>query len=136
VGGVLPEQRAFQASVVNVADQVERPAIQGLGDLHKPGKTDPVKAALVLLDLLEGEADGIGKRRLGQADSLSALSDAEAKRNVKLVRRMAVSGRSLVHIARLATRWGKCLLLSVGGYGLLSWLTPPSAKASGRKLRV
>ena len=93
VGGVLAEKRAGHGGVVQVAAQVDHPAVQRMGDVDQPREADPVEAALILLDLLEGQADRIGERRLRHAQGLATLTNTQAQRHVEPVGRLgAIAG--------------------------------------------
>jgi hypothetical protein len=55
-----------------------RPALAGMANLMQPARADPISALLVLLDLLEGDAEGIAQRRLTHVQHHSAHAHATA----------------------------------------------------------
>jgi len=62
------------------------------GDLDQHRGRDPVGAALVLLNLLEGDPEGIGQLCLAEAQPTTANADARANRDVDWVRTLARHG--------------------------------------------
>ena len=55
---------------------------ENLAELEKPARTDSVGATLILLDLLEGEIEGLAKLSLGHPEQRTPQAHASADMNV------------------------------------------------------
>src|SRR6185503_9994904 len=86
--------------------------LQGAGDTRQHGRAHAVGAAFVLLDLLEGDARGLGQRLLRETPHLAQQADAGPDGDIDGVGKCfgltshCVSGNPpRVHPARLAGPW-------------------------------
>ena len=77
----LATHRGFRQAVVEIADR----HVQHLGELPDACRGDAVGAALVLLDLLEADADALGDLLLGQAEETAAAAQALAEMEIDVV---------------------------------------------------
>src|SRR5829696_6874997 len=66
----------------HLVEEVRNRHVEHLGELVKPARTDAVGAALVLLDLLEGEPDGRPELLLAHSQERAALTHARADMDV------------------------------------------------------
>src|SRR5215471_618672 len=66
----------------HLVEEVRHRHIENLGELVEPARTDAVGAALVLLNLLEGEPDGCSQLLLAHAEQRATLTHARADMNI------------------------------------------------------
>ena len=70
----------------HLVEEVRHRYVQHLGELVKPARTDAVGAAFVLLDLLEGEPDGIADFGLRHAQQEAKLPYPRPNMDVKFMK--------------------------------------------------
>jgi hypothetical protein len=73
------------AAGFEIAEEMRNRHVQDIGDLRQPRCTDPIGAALVFLDLLEGEPERSGERLLVHPDQQPSRADAGADMNIDRV---------------------------------------------------
>jgi hypothetical protein len=67
-------------------EEVRHRHVEHLGELIEPARTDAVGAALVLLDLLEGEPDGRPELLLAHSEKRAALTHARADMDINFMK--------------------------------------------------
>jgi hypothetical protein len=63
-------------------EEIRHRHVEHLGDLIEPSRTDAVGAALVLLDLLERQPDGVAELGLTHRQQRTSLTHARADVNI------------------------------------------------------
>jgi len=67
MSGVLSEQWARDSPIIQVANQIDHPTIQRVGDIDKSGEADSIETPFVFLNLLERQPHRIGQNGLRHA---------------------------------------------------------------------
>jgi hypothetical protein len=71
--------------LINIADQIAKSEIEGVGDLHKAREGRSVGAVLIFLNLLERDPTPFSERPLGNLEASSAHANRRPDRDIQSV---------------------------------------------------